>query len=888
MKPIKLEFEGINSFSERTVIDFESLTKSGIFGIFGDTGSGKSTILDCINFALYGRVERSKEKTDIINYRCKSAFVSFTFTILNCGERKTYCVERTVKNDKSGTHKAFLYENNVCVAEKAQEVERKIVDIIGVESEDFRKCIALPQGEFSQFVKSQPRDRLSLIERLFSLSKYGDSLKEKIFMRERDSESKFENVKGRLSAYEDITEQTEKTIKERIDETGLKHAALVKDSALVSEKYLKIKSLYEKKQDLLKAQAELNALVAEKSAMDELEKNIAVLPVCIEISRTDGLLYELKKQSDQIKLQVAAAAEEAVRAENSVKTTEEQIVAENLDNRIEMLAGLSAKYESCAGKPEKITEMNAEIAEKRDEYRRLDADLAKLTEKKKEIAAARAALEEKLAGNGSGEIDEIVNIHFKGAVLKREYVADLEYFSDLKARVEVYEDDSELYSFLMNELAERIKEYKERILDVKDFNLENVKDKLSTVLKTLESREKDNALLLEIANNQHKTDVEIQSLRVKQDNCIRDGRELRRQAEELSADLKSVFGENCKDFVSVRKENEKNLQSLKILRDNLNAKLEKARSTFNSAKLLSEKLKLTADNLAARTEEQQNSLNTLLKKSGFENIAECKDFAAKFGNLDEAETALRKYKDNLAALTAKVKELSVTEGIDKISEEAVVLAENEKISAERAVSEVDRQLAVYEDSLTTVRRRLSEKRKILKEYDEVFNERKLILQLKEATKNNRFLEFIANEYLCDISALASSTLLKLTDGRYFLTYKDNNFNVGDNFNCGNLRGVNTLSGGETFLVSLSLALALSQTICSRSMKSIEFFFLDEGFGTLDSALVDTVMGALEKLKSSQFTIGVISHVEELKHRIDSKITVLKATESHGSTVTVSC
>ena len=148
------------------------------------------------------------------------------------------------------------------------------------------------------------------------------------------------------------------------------------------------------------------------------------------------------------------------------------------------------------------------------------------------------------------------------------------------------------------------------------------------------------------------------------------------------------------------------------------------------------------------------------------------------------------------------------------------------------------------------------------------------------------MEYIANEYLYDISSLASSTLLNLTDGRYFLTYTDN-FYVGDNFNCGNLRGVNTLSGGETFLVSLSLALALSQTICS-SLKSIEFFFLDEGFGTLDGSLVDTVMNALEKLKSSHFTIGVISHVEELKHRIDSKITVNKATESHGSTVQISC
>ncbi len=99
-----------------------------------------------------------------------------------------------------------------------------------------------------------------------------------------------------------------------------------------------------------------------------------------------------------------------------------------------------------------------------------------------------------------------------------------------------------------------------------------------------------------------------------------------------------------------------------------------------------------------------------------------------------------------------------------------------------------------------------------------------------------------------------------------------------------MRGVNTLSGGETFLVSLSLALSLSQEICTRNLRSSEFFFLDEGFGTLDARLVDTVMDSLEKLRGDRFSIGIISHVEELKHRINRKLTVKKATEKHGSQI----
>ena len=108
MKPVKLEFKGLNSFSERAVIDFEPLLKSGIFGIFGETGSGKSTILDAINFALYGDIERNPDKLDKINYKCGELDVKFIFDIFSDGARRTYLVERNIKK-KSGTHRALWY-----------------------------------------------------------------------------------------------------------------------------------------------------------------------------------------------------------------------------------------------------------------------------------------------------------------------------------------------------------------------------------------------------------------------------------------------------------------------------------------------------------------------------------------------------------------------------------------------------------------------------------------------------------------------------------------------------------------------------------------------------------------------------------------------------------
>ena len=114
----------------------------------------------------------------------------------------------------------------------------------------------------------------------------------------------------------------------------------------------------------------------------------------------------------------------------------------------------------------------------------------------------------------------------------------------------------------------------------------------------------------------------------------------------------------------------------------------------------------------------------------------------------------------------------------------------------------------------------------------------------------------------------------LSDGKFELVF-DNGFFIKDNLNGGKQRDVCTLSGGETFLVSLSLAVSLSEAIVSMSNKPIEFFFLDEGFGTLDENLVDTVMTALEKLTKTHFCIGLISHVSELKTRILNKLVLEK-------------
>jgi exonuclease SbcC len=161
-------------------------------------------------------------------------------------------------------------------------------------------------------------------------------------------------------------------------------------------------------------------------------------------------------------------------------------------------------------------------------------------------------------------------------------------------------------------------------------------------------------------------------------------------------------------------------------------------------------------------------------------------------------------------------------------------------------------------------------------------------QLQAVFRGNTFVEFIAEEQLIQVCRSASDRLSFLTKQRYALEVDSaGGFVIRDDGNGGVRRPVSTLSGGETFLTSLALALALSAQIQLQGKYPLQFFFLDEGFGTLDPELLDTVITALEKLHLDRLTVGIISHVPELRARLARKLVVTPAQQSgEGSVISI--
>ncbi|OCT17162.1 hypothetical protein A8709_24595 [Paenibacillus pectinilyticus] len=197
MRPIQLQMSGLQSYRELQTIDFSQLLDAGVFGIFGPTGSGKSSILDAITLSLYGKVERASGGTQaIMNHAEQTLFVSFTFELTNASGTERYRVERQFKRGAemsiNGTIARLLHilgDETIVLADKAGEVNQQVQHILGLSMQDFTRAVVLPQGKFAEFLTLTGKDRRQMLQRLFHLETYGDQLSAKVSSKVKETDS---------------------------------------------------------------------------------------------------------------------------------------------------------------------------------------------------------------------------------------------------------------------------------------------------------------------------------------------------------------------------------------------------------------------------------------------------------------------------------------------------------------------------------------------------------------------------------------------------------------------------------------------------------------------------------------------------------------------------
>lgn len=307
MKPIKLIVKGLNSFKEEQVIDFNVLTDRGLFGIFGPTGSGKSTILDGITLALFGKT--SRDSSNFINTQCDELSIRYEFQIRDVAT-KHYIIDRTFKRNKDGrinakkpTRIIEILEGTENVLEEATTaVDKRCVDIIGLKFEDFIRTVVLPQGKFSDFLKLEGKRRREMLERLFSLDKYGDGLARKLGSAIKKEKSEMDVLTGELKGFEDISEDAYTSKSNELELISSQEVNVNKELELINKDYLNAESLWNLHQELLKHKKEEDSLISQKQIIDKYKHQVEKGESCLKVKPyIDAVESTLKDISETVK-----------------------------------------------------------------------------------------------------------------------------------------------------------------------------------------------------------------------------------------------------------------------------------------------------------------------------------------------------------------------------------------------------------------------------------------------------------------------------------------------------------------------------------------------------------------------------------------------------------
>lgn len=755
MKPIKLEVKGLNSFIDKQVVEFDKLTERGLFGIFGPTGSGKSTILDGITLALYGDIAR--KSSNYINTNCDGVYVSYEFQITG-NEVKRYRVDREFKRDnKSGgirnkSSKIIDITGGVenVLEEKAKAVTSKCEEIIGLKLDDFMRTVVLPQGKFSEFLKLEGKERRNMLERLFNLRKYGDDLSSKLSFEIRKEKDKMNVLEGQLKGYEGISEEALKAKEEEIKEFNLSIKSKEELLNKIKKEFEEAEKVWNTQKELYYKRIEEESLVSRSEEIKSLKERVEISnkadKVIVFINNLEEILKEINKEDLKfIELNKKLEELTKLREENKLKF---EAVSKKKEEKLPDLRLKKEKLLESQKERDILFQIKADGVKLKEACKKIFEDRSKCDTKLNSIEENEKRLNEELKAKEERKEELFVHEEFKNKINSGLFILN-SYEGLDKQFNEIKSEEIELKKYIKNLIED--KEKSENDLKVKVESLSKTRDKLQSLLK--ETPGDSNSIL--------EKQIKLGEYRER----LNKYKEIKKSLEE-SLKSKNNFEEKLKGFENQKLLLEKEVKELKDyinkvkveelahkLRENLVAgeccpvcgsthhelnkvekiNLEESHEKTTLLESKEEKLKeliLEFSKIEATLEYENKKieeLNISIEEVGEVNEERLKSLEEEFNTLKEKVDEFNLKKENLEKDLEKIKEEK--NNLENIFNKAEVIL-CEKIVREKEIAskikELDKELKLKNSELNSIKNELK--------IEDIKLENELILK-KEKEKN---------------------------------------------------------------------------------------------------------------------------------------------------------
>ena len=914
MRPIKLVMSAFGPYKGEVCLDMDKLGKSGLYLITGDTGAGKTTVFDAVCFALYGSASGEVRQTNMFRSKYASAdtptFVRMVFEY----DGKIYDVKRNpeyLRPSKRGdgftkqTANAELVLPNGTAITKVNEVNDKIKEIIGVDRTQFSQIAMIAQGDFRKLLDCDTNTRKDIFRKIFKTESYKvfeekikgqfldlceqrklekQSTAQYINQLSSDENSTFyyeiQKAKDGEMLSDDIIALAENLIDNDTElkrECDEKYNKTTEKITLINSQIALEKSRRSAKEDYQKTQGKIKeceekllsfetALALSKKKFDESEvisKKASLLEEKMtkfdELENASSLLISKQNEAEKTQIQIELSKNKLEKLQQEI----EQIKAEN--EKLKDSSLLVQKYKTKLTELEQKKSALKELSTKYQEYKSQKSLLDKLKKETQEAIESWKTANEDYNAKNSAFLSAQAGIMAQKLIdgqpcpvcgsLSHPNPATLLPSSPSEEDVKLAKTVADKANENANTLSQKstsqksavealdaaVKEIGKKLFCSENDIIENAKKLKETVLAELE--EVKNLLLISQKGEEKLASLE-KELPQKSENLSL----VQNEISTLNASLSAL-----KVFVA---EKQNSLEKLKSELD-FDSK-PKADAKLNEYKTFVSFAKNEYENAKKSYDGAKNELSVLNgKKAALEKTlkeSESYDITELSTNLDELTSAQKTLDDKRQMLFSRIKHNSDIK--EKISENS------EKLSA------LDKKYLVYCALSNTANGNVSGKEKITLE------------------------TFVQMKYFDSIIGKANIRLLTMTDGQYELVRRNEaqnkrsqvglDLDVLDHYN-GTSRSVGTLSGGESFMASLCLALGLSDEIqSSNGGIKLDTMFVDEGFGSLDGEALDRALSALVSLSQGNRLVGIISHVEALGERIDNKIIVTKERENGSS------